>query len=142
VGIGRPRRLLTFVSDKTKQLQTILKSFLMKNLKKLAIATVFAMCNLVGFSNTEAAENFTVNENTLSNSLTLNFGYGGHYSYRGESTIETRFQSVYNSYRGCFVQVRYQRQLNWFAHTETVYGPYGAYTNTYYTCSWSAWFQT
>lgn len=116
----------------------------MKALKNLTLATVFALGSLAGFANTELNAN-TVNlenENTLEEFVDYGpYVCGRHYSVQGTSTIETRFQTVYNAYAGCYVQVRYMRQLNWYQQSETIYGAYGPYTSYYWVCTWGPWVQ-
>ena len=125
----------------------------MKTLKKLTLVAVFAFTNLVGFSNGNSNTNASTNGPSserdnlaVANELTFEYGcpynIGYHYNYQGNSSIETRFQYEYSSYYGCNVQVFYQRQLNWFEYSQTVYGPNGPYTSYYWTCTWSAWFRT
>ena len=110
----------------------------MKTLKRLTLVAIIALTNLVGFSNGNSNNN--ANTLTVANEFACDCGYtnGHHYNYRGNSSIETIYRSEYDSYSGRTVQVRYQRQLNWFQASKTAYGMYGPYTSYYWTCTWSA----
>lgn len=87
------------------------------------------------------------------------FGQSGwstqrHYARRGESSIQTNYQTVWNPFYNRWVNVRTCRQLNWYQEYYAGYVYFWRYNNvygnyqwvseyqegTFWYCTWSGWY--
>jgi hypothetical protein len=78
-----------------------------------------------------------------------------YYAYRGQSSIQTSYQTEWNSYYGMYVNVKYCQKLKWYQeyHSGYVYyWQYDSYSGQYkwksqwkegnfWYCTWSGWYR-
>jgi len=101
----------------------------MKTLKKSILILIFTLISTFNFSQS-------------------GWNSGNYYAYQGGTETQTSYNTVYDRFCRCYVNVTYCRQLSWYKEYRSGYvnywGPNGWYTEYkegyFWYCVWGNWY--